>query len=177
MGTKGGKLSMKTKTLLELANQIENKNLLSKLMECGLFIKMSSGEQEEIIEAIKLCKYNIYAIRIAVNPYALELRTTYEQIKLIEAVKSCEYNEKAFELAVDSDMLELRTLGEQIKLIEAVKTCEYNEKAFLLAINRDVLATKTLDEQIDLMKKAVPILSQSSKPKCKDKTIFRNKNQ
>ena len=33
MGTKGGKLSMKTKTLLELANQIENKNLLSKLMD------------------------------------------------------------------------------------------------------------------------------------------------
>ena len=82
--------------------------------------------------------------------------------------------------------------------------CRYDNDSFELAIKRDVLATKTIEEQIDLMKKAIPFLSYtllniesleelreylkelsenevdvelSSKPKCKDKTIFRKKKK
>ena len=195
---------MKIKTLLELANQIENKETFNKIINCDLLMNKSDEEKEKIFQALKTCKYNEKAIGLAVNRDVLKLRTTEEQIKLIEAIKACEYNEKASLIAINRDVLEKRTIEEQIKLIEAIKACRYDNDSFELAIKRDVLATKTIEEQIDLMKKAIPFLSYtllniesleelreylkelsenevdvelSSKPKCKDKTIFRKKKK
>ena len=161
---------MKIKTLLELANQIENKETFNKIINCDLLMNKSDEEKEKIFQALKTCKYN----------------------------------EKASLIAINRDVLEKRTIEEQIKLIEAIKVCRYDNDSFELAIKRDVLATKTIEEQIDLMKKAIPFLSYtllniesleelreylkelsenevdvelSSKPKCKDKTIFRKKKK
>ena len=104
------------------------------------------------MEALKECKYNDNALKLAIDKDVLEKRTLEEQIKLMEALKECEYNGNALKVAAFENVLEKRTAEEQIKLMEALKECEYNGNALKMVINNNVLETKTTEEQIKLMK-------------------------